>query len=54
MRLRRASIREKAEALRLELEGEQDPDGYQTAWKKGSGEEIDDVVIRIFAEIEAS
>ncbi len=50
---REASIREETEALRAELEQELDPDEYQTAWKVGSGEEIDDIVARILADLEA-
>jgi hypothetical protein len=50
--LMRVSIREEAEALRSELEQELDPDEYQTAWEKGSGEEMEDVAIRILRELE--
>ena len=44
------SIRDEAEALRSELERELDPDEYQTAWEKGSGEDVDDIVDRISGE----
>jgi ATP/maltotriose-dependent transcriptional regulator MalT len=47
------SIREEAEALRLELEQEIDPDEYQIAWEKGSEEEMEDVATRILRELDA-
>ena len=44
---RPASIGEEAEALRTELEAELEPDVYQEAWERGSGKELEDLVIRI-------
>ena len=49
----RHTIREAAESLRSELERELDPNVYQTAWERGSGEEVEDVITRIVAELEA-
>ena len=51
---REVSLREQAEALRAELEGEMDPGEYQIAWEKGSNEEVEDVVFQILAELDAS
>ena len=51
--VREASLREEAEALRSELEQELDPDQYASSWDKGSGEEVDDVITEILAELEA-
>ena len=48
-----SGIREDAETLRSELEHELRPDQYQAGWEKGSSEEVDDLVIRILAELEA-
>lgn len=48
----RLTIREEAEALRSELEGELEPDQYESSWKKGSGEDVDDIVIRILKELD--
>jgi predicted ATPase len=47
-----SSIREEAETLRSELERELNPGEYEAAWKKGAAEDVDDVVIRILAELE--
>ena len=47
-----SSIREEAETLRLELEQELNPEEYQSAWEKGSDEEMEDVAIRILRELE--
>lgn len=49
---RGSSIREDADALRSELESELSPDQYQTAWEKGSSEEVDDIVGRILSRLE--
>ena len=43
----RQTIRESAESLRSELEHELDPNVYQTAWERGSGEEVEAVILRI-------
>lgn len=50
---RSVTIREEAEAVGSDLREEINPDPYQAAWKVGSGEEIDDIVARILAELEA-
>ena len=49
----RQTIREAAETLRSELERELDPDVYQTEWERGSGEEVEDVILKILSEMEA-
>ena len=46
-----ATLREDAEKLRAELDSELEPDQFQAAWQKGSDDEVDDVVIRILAEL---
>jgi len=50
---REASLREEAETLRAELERELDPDEYQSAWAQGTGEEMEDIAIRILRELKA-
>ncbi|MCH7567716.1 MAG: hypothetical protein IH787_08695 [Nitrospirae bacterium] len=50
---REASLREEAETLREELKDELESDEYQSAWAKGTGEEMEDIAIRILAELEA-
>ena len=50
--LSRVSIREEAEALRTELERELEPNQYAGAWKAGSGEEAEDVIIRILSDLD--
>ena len=47
---RPASIGEEAEALRVKLKAELESDEYQESWEKGSGEELEDVVIRILKQ----
>ncbi len=47
------SIREEAETLREELKDELESDEYQSAWAKGTGEEMEDIAIRILRELEA-
>ncbi len=47
---RPASIGEEAEALRTELEAELESDVYQEAWERGSGKELEDLVIRILKQ----
>jgi tetratricopeptide (TPR) repeat protein len=51
--LSRVSLREEAEALRSELEGELEPDRYAAAWAAGSGEEAEAVIIRILSDLNA-
>lgn len=48
-----ASLREKAETVRAELEDELDSDEYQSAWAKGTGEEMEDIAIRILRKLAA-
>ncbi|MCH8094109.1 MAG: adenylate/guanylate cyclase domain-containing protein [Chloroflexi bacterium] len=50
---REASLREEAETLREELKDELESDEYQSAWAKGTGEEMEDIAIRILRELEA-
>ncbi len=50
---REASLREEAETLRADLEQELGPDEYQTAWAKGTGEEMEDIAIRILRKLGA-
>ena len=47
-----ATLREDAEKLRAELDGELKPEMYRSVWEKGSSEEVEDVVLRILAEVE--
>jgi tetratricopeptide (TPR) repeat protein len=47
---RPASIGEEAESLRSELEAELELDEYQKSWEKGSGEELEEVVVRIIKQ----
>ena len=44
---------DEAEALRSEPEQELNPDENPTAWENGSDEEVEDVVIRNLAVLEA-
>jgi len=50
---REASLGEEAETLREELKDELESDEYQSAWAKGTGEEMEDIAIRILREFEA-
>jgi predicted ATPase/class 3 adenylate cyclase len=50
---REASLGEEAETLRAELEQELDPDEYQSAWEQGTGEEMEDIAVRILRELKA-
>ena len=45
------TLREDAEKLRAELDGELEPETYRRAWEKGSGEEVEDVVERILMQV---
>ena len=47
---RPTTIREEADALRGQLESEVDPMEYQAAWDKGTGENMDDAVLRIIEQ----
>ncbi len=49
--LRPELIREEAESLMKELEADLEPDQYESATQKGSGELVEDVVIRILNEL---
>lgn len=42
-----------SDTLRAELENELNPDQYQAAWEKGSGEEAEDIVVRILRKLES-
>ena len=47
---RPASIGEEAETLRVKLKAELESVEYQESWEKGSGEDLEDVVIRILKQ----